>query len=184
MGVFGLEDMHGYARLDVGVCGQTPWLIAHLDNSEQHLDDPRLRRAWRGYLRAFQLLRYMPGAAFVAADTQAAWDLLRDLREPPPSVGWASDPEVLDEMGPAYIDLCVALADAGAPAPRVGDEIPDATGGPWAVGALLWEQERVAVTFRENTRYAAGRKHPDWDVWLVDETGAEQVLASLARGNA
>lgn len=163
--------------------GSEPALLCTLDDGEAHWEKPEFRAAWNGYLRLFQLLRHVPNAWFMTASGTLGSDAYRPIAALRGAVGvvpaWAG----IDEVDESFRALAEALAAAGVREPEIGFDVPGAGGDVWAMGELVWDEERVAVASRADAESAIGDPDESWTVLFLgelnDDPGA--VLTALTR---
>lgn len=178
-GALGLTDVHEYAHVDVGLVDREPFFLAYLDNRASALEDRRLRRAWRGFLHAFQMLRHLPNALFCSADPNENWGLIEAVHDVPEEEGWATDPEITEDVDKRCLPLCRRLVAEGFPRPEPGLELADAHGELWGTTELAWEGAKVAVLGAANLASTIGDPEPGWVLFRVEHLVEDEVVAAL-----
>jgi DEAD/DEAH box helicase domain-containing protein len=163
-----------------------PHVVVHLDDRPEHLDHPDFKASWRGFLRAYQLLRAVPEVWFTTATSVEGlareFEAITLLRSGATDGPWRN----LDDLDPRYGALAAALQAAGVPPPEIGYDVPDARGDVWVSAELAWEDARVAITERAVVTRAKGAHSSDWTVLFLDDLaeGPGPALAALHRAEA
>ncbi|MDD5306014.1 MAG: DEAD/DEAH box helicase [Deltaproteobacteria bacterium] len=158
--------------------GQNVKLLAQLDDRPDNREQPGFREAWNGYLRLFQLLRQVPGGWFFTRTGNEEFDsvpLIQLRSGPAEGAPWSTL-----NVGRAFVPLCEELQSAGVDKPEVGLDIPNAGGGVWAEGELVWEDRRIAVTDKARIGDAVGEVALGWKVFAVEDLASiDPLLAAL-----
>jgi len=172
-----------YAAYD----GDAPTVLAVLDDSPGHVEQPGFNQTWNGFLHLFQLLRFLPGGWFVTTSSadDLPWQHLVAHRHGagPEGAIW----EGIEEVREPFQELCLALMEAGARQPEIGLDIPDDRDQIWGEAELVWEDRKVAVVDQARRDEALRPVAAGWRVFVLEELqGAVQpVLDALeARGGA
>ena len=154
----------------------TPWVTLDLVHDGTDLmgllaldDTEPDRGAWLSTLRAFQLLRQVPGLLFTASD-HASLRRLAELWLSPP--GWD-----LGDVEPAFHPLCRKLERLGVPEPVVGDDLLNARRRIWATAELAWEG--VAVLTRDALDQAQGEPLEPLTIFVIEDLDLDNLPSDL-----
>lgn len=177
VGFADLASQHARVLLMAGAFPTGLGVVACLDDRTWTPDDPEAHAAWRAFLRAFQLLRHVPGAVFCTRQAQPSeWHALAPHVLPPQRAaeGWAR----LAVIEPELRLLAEALERAGLPQPVVGHELDDIDGGLWGETEWQWPQQRVALAPALSFERALRAPAEGWTVLRLDEVMASEDPAS------
>ena len=155
-------------------------VLVWLDDSEAGQAASGFRDAWRGFFRAYQLLRDLPHVWFVSTANRDSLDYSRLGNERArllgpaamtTGTGWAAL-DVEDE----FIAIRDALSEHGLALPTAGKDLPDAAGHTSGLEAeFCWDAERVAIV--EDSTEAERPVAPEWVVYDRVQLETDGVLA-------
>jgi DEAD/DEAH box helicase domain-containing protein len=144
---------------------------------------PGWRAAWREYLRASNLLQFLPGAIWVTTQglTEGSYGSLLD-REAAQKRDEVED-FLIDVMDEGARLLVGNLRKAGCALPELGYELADSDGEIYGMAELAWPEERVLVVTEQQAEFRPPAEAVGWHVFDA-RCGFEEVLPALKKAQA
>jgi len=148
--------------------------------------DASFKRAWQGFLKAYNLMQFLPRTAFGTHDGVTTgvyeaieWSFAEGVNEDKVDGGYSPEAAiVLEEVLDEYRDGVKQLVEDGCPLPVVAYEMQDEHGEIIAEAELAWIAEKcVAMLAEQSSEFKALFADKGWAVVELDEGG--QWLNSL-----
>jgi DEAD/DEAH box helicase domain-containing protein len=161
-------------------------------DTEKSAQEDDFKAAWQGFLRAYNLLQFLPKAGFTGS-SGAAMTLYEGI---PWSFAMAATGEKKGEAGLGAWDVLLAevleeyhqgvqsLAQSGIPLPVAGYELQDGTTGEITAEAeLAWPTLQVAAISADQQQSKSCFEEAEWQVVVLDEEGSwVEVIVNVIRG--
>jgi len=148
--------------------------------------DASFKRAWQGFLKAYNLMQFLPRTAFGTYDgvitgvyEAIEWSFAEGLNEDKVDGGYSPEAAiVLGEVLDEYRDGVKQLVEDGLPLPVVAYEMQDEHGEIIAEAELAWIAEKcVAMLAEQSVEFKTLFSDKGWAVVELDEDG--QWLSSV-----
>lgn len=156
-------------------------LLAILEDSEESMSGDEFEAVWNGFIRAYNLMQFLPGTRFITRNGVAEhrYDDLSDkarvidvtppvIEEKERSDAWA---EMRDFISEELYLLLDALEAGGIEAPAAGYEF---TSDGEVIGELelAWHSERIGVYASQTDKMLTKLKADGWRLFPVDDVAA------------
>jgi len=142
--------------------------------------DASFKRAWQGFLKAYNLMQFLPMTAFGTHDgvitgvyEPIEWSFAEGLNEDKVDGGYSPEAAiVLEEVLDEYRDGVKQLFEYDLPLPTVAYEVQDEHGEIIAEAELAWIAEKcVAMLAEQSAEFKTLFIDRGWDVVELDEGG-------------
>nr|HQV30403.1 DUF1998 domain-containing protein [Calditrichia bacterium] len=159
-------------------------LVRLLD--EKPMPREKFRRLWNGYLQAFNLLQFLPGARFLASEgLRSAGDPVVDEwlfaeiepQQDAPQIepAWA---EILAVSEPAWQGAIEQLSGMSVPLPICGYELMNTGGAVCAQAFLAWENDMIAILAPDEMDGKHLFEEAGWQVFAIDALVRDPAMLS------
>jgi len=142
--------------------------------------DPSFKRSWQGFLKAYNLMQFLPWTAFITFDgvqsgvyEHIEWKFAEGLNEQQHDHEYSQEAAmVLEEVLDEFRDGVKELFDDGVPLPVVAYELQDEHGEIIAEAELAWiEAKCIAMLTEQKDNFSDIFISKGWIVVELDETG-------------
>ncbi len=143
--------------------------LLHLNDTQEAQETDSFRRDWNGFLRAMNVLQFLPKACFVTESglEDNAYDELKSATMDD-RTDWLNAQDMVDTEGR---ELLNRIAGSTMPVPEVGFELVNDSNIVVAQAEIAWPENRLAL-FASHDNEPQNRKEFDsagWTVHLLHE---------------
>ena len=152
------------------------WINLCLDSTFA-IENAGFQSAWQGFLRAYNLLQFLPRVGFATREgvSKGLYDSIKWERanraDLPLQAEMPSEEVGLDEVLEEFREGVRALRHQGVPFPEVGFELIDPDGEVVAEAELGWPELKIAGLTEDQRDHAGVFERYEWATVFLDENG-------------